>query len=183
MIEHMLRECNPNQYMQQCIFSVAGIQNGMEGNFSTQFKDIMECAHSSKKFQASRDCHEKEFEFDFLFRCFYDANGKAFVNMDNHMLGVMCRLAALYKAGTLRWCKIQMSDGSNMEFMFCPHCGYFTNNMPTMNMHVCKHYRVALYCGFPGYISVMNNVEAMLQCGSLHHSFGKRNRGTPVKWR
>ena len=57
MTEHMLRETKSNRYMQQCIFSVASIRNRTEGNFSTQFKEIMERTHSSKNFQVSRGHH------------------------------------------------------------------------------------------------------------------------------
>ena len=71
--------------MQQCIFSVAGIQAGTEGKFSAQFKNIMEHAHSSEKFWSARGRHEREFEFDFIFCCF-DTNGQAFPNDHNHML-------------------------------------------------------------------------------------------------
>ena len=42
-----------------------------------------------------------EFEFDYLFCCFFDTNGKAFPNNDNHMLSVMCGLAALHEAVAL----------------------------------------------------------------------------------
>ena len=135
MMEHMLQEWRSNKYMQQCNFSMASIWAGTEGKFSTQFKNIMEHAHSSKKFQLSRDRHEKEFDFDFIFHCFFNTNGKAFPNTYNHILRVMCGLAALYEAGALGLCKVQLSNGSNMEYMFYPHCGYFTNNALMMNMH------------------------------------------------
>ena len=167
--------------MQQCIFSVAGIWMGMEGKFSSQFRNIMECAHSREKFQSARGRHEREFEFDYLFCCFFHTNGKAFPNNDNHMLGVMCGLAALHKAAVLGRCKVQLSNGSNMGYMFCPHCGYFTNNAPAMNTHVRKHYKVGLFCGGPECNFLMNKVDAMLQLGSLFHNFGKKNKGTPIK--
>ena len=93
----------------------------------------------------------------------------------------MCGLAALHKAVALGRRKVQLSDGSNLEYMFCPHCGYFTNNMPTMNMHVHKHYKAGLFCGGPDCNLVTNKVEVMLQHGSLFHSFGKKNKGTLVK--
>ena len=50
MMEFMLLEPKTNRYMQQCIFSVASICNRMEGKFSDEFKDIIECAHISEKF-------------------------------------------------------------------------------------------------------------------------------------
>ena len=48
MMEHMLQEQKSNKYMQQYIFSVAGIQMGTEGKFSSQFRNIMECARYSE---------------------------------------------------------------------------------------------------------------------------------------
>ena len=41
MMEFMLLEWKTNRYMQQCIFSMAGTHNKMEGKFSDEFKDIM----------------------------------------------------------------------------------------------------------------------------------------------
>ena len=181
MTEHMLREQKSNRYMQQCIFSIARIRVGTEGKFSTQFKNIMEHAHASEIFQLSRGRHEREFKFNYIFHCFFDTNGRAFPNDDNRMLGVMCGLAALHKVAALGCHKVQFSDGSNLEYMFCPHCGYFTNNAPTMNTHVCKHYKAGLFCGGPDCNLITNKVEAMLQHGSLFHSFGKKNKGTPIK--
>ena len=183
MMEYMQQEWRSNRYMQQCIFSVAGIHAGTEGKFSSQFRNIMEHAHSSEKFRSARGRHEREFEFDYLFHCFFDTNGKAFPNDDNCMLGIMCSLAALHKAVVLGWRKVQLSDGIFMEYMFFPHRGYFTNNVPTMNMHVCKHYKVGLYyrgleCQF-----IMNKTDTMQQHSSLFHNFGKKNKGTPVKMR
>ena len=104
MTEYMLRERRLNKYMQQCIFSVAGIRAGTEGKFSAPFKNIMERARSSEKFQSSRGRHEREFEFDYIFRCFFNTNGRVFPNDDNCMLGVMCGLAALHEAVALGHC-------------------------------------------------------------------------------
>ena len=144
--------------MQQYIFSAAGIQAGTEGKFSTQFK-----------------------LFDYIFHCFFDTNGKAFSNDDNHMLRVMCGLAALHEAVALGHRKVPLSNGSNLEYMFCPHCGYFINNTLTMNTHVRKLYKAGLFCGGLDCNLVTNKVEAMLQHGSLFHNFGKKNKGTPIK--
>ena len=179
----MLKERRLNRFMQQCIFSVPGIRVGTEGKFSSQFRNIMECAHSSEKFRSARGRHKREFEFDYLFHCFFDTNSKAFPNNNNRMLGVMCGLAALHEVAALRRHKVQLSDSSFMEYMFCPHCGYFTNNAPMMNTHVCKHYKADLYCGGPECQFIMNKTNAMLKHGSLFHNFSKKNKGTPIKRR
>ena len=137
----------------------------------------MQRAHSSKKFRSARGRHEREFEFDIIFHCFFDTNGKVFPNDNNHM----CGLAVLHKAVALGHHKVQLSDDSSMEYMFCPHCGYFTNNALTMNSHVRKHYKVGLFCRGLDCNLVMNKVDVMLQHSSLFHNFGKKNKGTPVK--
>ena len=90
MMEYMLKEWRSNRFMQQYIFSVASIHAVMEGKFSSKFINIMERAHSNEKFQSARGWHEREFEFDYLFHCFFDTNGKAFPNDHNCILGVMC---------------------------------------------------------------------------------------------
>ena len=181
MMPYMLLECNNNRYMQQCIFSIAGIRNATEGRFSNEFKNIMEHAHCSEKFQSARGKHEKEFEFDYLFRCFFDTNNEAFPNEDNHQHGVMCSLAALHMAAALSHRRILLNDGTSLEYMFCSNCGYFTNNLATMNTHVWKHYKVGLFCAHSKCDFVMNHVESMLQHGSLWHGYGKRNKTTPMK--
>ena len=86
--------------MQQCIFSVAGICDRSEGQFSNDFKNIMEHAHVSKKFQLARGKHE-EFKFDYLLHCFFDTNNEAFPSEDDHPCRVMCGLAALHNAAAL----------------------------------------------------------------------------------
>ena len=134
-----------------------------KANSLPQFRNIMECAHSSEKFWSARGRHEREFEFDYLFCCFFDTNYKAFPNDDNCMLSVMCGLAALHEVVVLGRHKVQLSDRSNMEYMFCPHCGYFTNNVLAMNMLVGKHYKAGLFCGGPECSFIMNKTEAMLQ--------------------
>ena len=91
----------------------------------------------------------------------------------------MCDLAALHEAGALGHHKVQWNDGSNLEYMFCPHCGYFTNNALTMNMHVPKHYKAGLFCGGLDCNLITNKVEAMLQHCSLFHNFGKKNKVLP----
>ena len=181
MTEYMLHEWKSNCFMQQCIFSMAGIHAGMEGKFSLQLKNIMERAHSCEKFRSARGRHERELEFDYIFHSYYNANGRPFANDDDCMLEVMCGLTAFHEVAALGCHKVQLSDGSNMEFMFCPHCGYFANNPLTMNMHVRKHYKAGLYCGGPECNLITNKPDAMLQHGSLFHSFGKRNKGPPVK--
>ena len=137
----------------------------------------------SFQFQSARGRHKREFKFDYLFHCFFDTNGKAFPNDDNCMLGIMCGLAALHKAVVLGRHKVQLSGGSFMEYMFCPHCGYFTNNAPMMNMHVHKHYKVGLFCGGRECQFITNKTDAIQQHGSLFHNFGKKNKGTPIKMR
>ena len=98
-----------------------------------------------------------------------------------HQHGVMCGLAPLHTAVTLGHRRIVLNDGTNLEFMFCPHCGYFTNNPTTMNTHVQKHYKAGLFCAHASCDFVTNRVESMLHHGSLLHGYGKRNKGTPVK--
>ena len=50
MMGFMLLEWQTNRYMQQCIFSMAGICNRIEGKFSDEFKNINERTRISKKF-------------------------------------------------------------------------------------------------------------------------------------
>ena len=90
MTPYMLLEWNHNKYMQKCIFSMSSIRDWSEGHFSTDFKKIMERVHASEKFQSARSKHEKEFEFDYLFHCFFDANNELFPNEDNRQRRVMC---------------------------------------------------------------------------------------------
>ena len=80
--------------------------------------------------------HETEFMLDYLFHCFFDANDKVFPNEDNHQRRVMCGLAALHTAAALGRRRILLNNGTSFEFMFCPHCRYYTNNLTTMNTHV-----------------------------------------------
>ena len=126
---------------------MAGICDRMEGKFSNQFKAIMECAHSGEKFQLARGKHEKEFEFDYLLHYFFDINNQTFPNDDLRHLGVMCGLAALHNVAVLGCRKIQLNNGTNLEYMFCPHCSYFANNLMMMNTHFRKHYKATLFCG------------------------------------
>ena len=105
----------------------------------------------------------------------------AFPNEDDRQCGVMCYLAALHNAAALGRQKIQLNDGTSLEYMFCLHCRYFTNNALTMNTHVPKHYKVGLFCVHSKCNFVMNRVELMLQHGSLMHRYGKKNKGTPIK--
>ena len=177
----MLLERNSNRYMQQCIFSVAGIRDGSEGQFSNDFKNIMERTHIGKKFRSAQGKHEKEFEFDYLIHCFFDTNNKAFPNEDDRQRRVMCGLAALHNAVALGHQKIQLNDGTSLEYMFCPHCRYFTNNAPMMNTHVQKHYKAGLFCAHSKCNFVTNHVKSMLQHSSLMHGYCKKNKGTPVK--
>ena len=131
MMQYMVLEQNNNRYMPQCIFSVAGIRDGTEGRFSTAFKDIMECAHRSEKFRSACGKHKKEFEFDYLFHCFFDARGKhdmLFPNEDDHQHGMMCSLAALHTAMVLGCRRIVLSDGTNLEFMFA----HTADTLPTI---------------------------------------------------
>ena len=87
MTGNMLLKWKTNKYMEQCIFSMTGIRNGMEGEFSDQFKSIMGCAHISEKFQSAWGKHEKQFKFDNLLHCFFDANNQGFPNDDPRQLG------------------------------------------------------------------------------------------------
>ena len=160
---------------------VAGICNGSEGKFSNKFQTIMERSCISEIFQSAWGKHEKEFGFDYIFCCFFDANDQVFPNDDPCQLGVMCNLAALHNAATLGCKKIQLNDRTNLECMFCPHCGYFANNAPTMNTHVWKHYRVGLFCEDSTCNFITNWVKVMLQHGLLFHGYGKKNKGTPIK--
>ena len=169
----MLLEQNSNRYMQKCIFSMAGICNGTEGKFSDEFENIMECAHISEKFQSARGKHEKEFELEYLLHCFFDANDKPFPNNDDRC-GVMCDLAALQNAAALRCRKIQLNDGTTLEYMFCPHCSYFANNLTTMNTHVRKHYKVGLFCANSKCNFITNRIKVMLQHRTLIHGYGKK---------
>ena len=118
MTEYMLQKWRSNRYMQQCIFSVAGIRVGIEGKFLSQFRNIMECAHSSEKFQSARGRHERE--FDYLFLYFFNTNGKAFPNDDNHMLGVTCGLAVLHEAVALGQCKSNSLTAALWSTCFAP---------------------------------------------------------------
>ena len=161
MMGFMLLEWKTNRYMQQCIFSMAGIHNRMEGKFSDEFKDIMEHARISQKFWSARGKHEKEFEFDYLPCYFFNTNDKAFPNDDPRQCGVMCGLA--------------------LEYMFCPHCGYFVNNLRTMNTHVRKHYKAGLFCAHSKCNFITNHVKVMLQHGMLIHGYGKKSKNTPIK--
>ena len=101
---------------------------------------------------------------------------------DDRQRGVMCDLAAIYTAVALGHWKIQLNDGTLLEYI-CPHCGYFTNNAPMMNTHVRKHYKVGLFWAHSTCNFMMNRVESMLQHWSLMHGYGKRTKGTPVKSR
>ena len=78
MTAFMLLERNNNRYMQQCIFSMASMLKGTEGWFFNEFKNTMECACCTEKFWLARGKYKKEFEFDYLFRCFFDANNEPF---------------------------------------------------------------------------------------------------------
>ena len=93
----------------------------------------------------------------------------------------MCGLAALHNTAALDHRKIQLNDGTLLEYMFCLHCGYFTNNALMMNTHVQKHYKVGLFCAHSKCNFMMNRVESMLQHLSLMHGYGKKNKGTPIK--
>ena len=101
MMPYMLLERDNNKYIQQCIFSMASICDGSEGQFLTDFKKTMECAQASKKFRLAWSKHEKEFKFDYLFHCFFNTSDEAFPNKDYHQGGVMCGLAALHNAAAL----------------------------------------------------------------------------------
>ena len=179
--EFILIEWKMNRYIQQCIFSMAGICDGTEGKFSDRFKDIIELAHTGERFRSTRVKHEKDFEFKHPFHCFFNINDKVFPNDDDCQQGVMCGLAALHTAAVLGCWKIQLKDGTNMKYMFCLHCRYFVNNPTTMNTHVRKRYKVGLFCGHPNCDFMMNHVKAMLQHRMLMHGYGKKSKNTPVR--
>ena len=175
MTPYMLLEQNSNKYMQQCIF----IHDGSEGQFSDEFKNIMERASTGEKFRSAWGKHEKEFKFDYLFHCFLDTNNEAFPNEDDHQHRVMYGLAALYNMMALGRQKIQLNEGTSLEYMFCPHCGYFTNNTPTMNTHVQKHYKVGLFCAHSKCNFVTNWSNRCCSTGCSCTDMARRTRVPP----
>ena len=80
----------------------------------------MERARHGEKFRSAHGKHKKEFEFDYLFCCFFDANNEPFPNKDDHQHRVMCGLAALHTAAALSHQRILLNDGTNLEYMFLP---------------------------------------------------------------
>ena len=111
--------------------------------FLSKFIEVLQCTQLKEKFCLVKGWQEKEFHFQYLFCCFYDENDKLFPPNDLQHHTQSMGLDALHSTCVLS-CKKVFIQGGTVESIFCPHCGYHSNNLTMLNMHIQKHYKAGL---------------------------------------
>ena len=181
MTEHMLRHAQNNAYTLKYVYNVDDILVGNHSDvFSDTFIEVLWCTQVKEKFCFAKGRLDKEFHFQYLLQCFYGENDKLFPSNDLWHQTQGMGFDAFHSMKALSHKKVAV-EGDVVKSIFCPHCGYHSNNPTTLNMHILKHNKAGLYCLMPRCNTIANSVDAMSKHGSLAHGFRKVSSGTLLK--
>ena len=180
MVAHVLAKQQHNVYMRNSFKSVDRILNSDEDPdfFDENFKSVLTNVCRNQPFKSPSYCNMKNFQFDYLLACFLDDDDNPFPTNDKRFRMQIMGLSSLHSVGALSRPKVH-THGMSIE-IFCPHCGYHSNNPNTVNTHICMHYHAGMFCAHKGCNCITNKPDAMAEHGESHHSYGTRNK-TPSK--
>ena len=136
MVEHVLAKQQHNAYMRKSFKSVDSILNGDEDPdfFDENFKSVLSNVRCNQPFKSPSYCNMKNFQLDYLLACFLDKDDNPFPTNDKWFRIQMMGLLSLHSVGALSRPKVH-AHGTSIEKIFCPHCGYHSNNP---NMPACS---------------------------------------------